>query len=152
MTLSKREALIEKIRLQGVPSSAGKGPPTYAQESLPVVSLEDFFEGNQDYGSIGCNLMEHPSPQVFFEHLLSIRARPDVQDVLVEISEVEEDNPNRWPFSERVYILTSTSAEQVAEWMALLKPDEIERGYLLGKPSAAPRLQEGMEVYAAWWD
>jgi hypothetical protein len=119
---------------------------------LPVVSLEDFFEGNEDYGSIGCNLIEHPSPQGFFEHLLAIRSRPDVQDVLVEIYEIEEGDANMWPFSERVYVLTSASAKDVADWMRSLRPDEIEEGYFQGKPPAAPELREGMQVYAAWWD
>lgn len=26
---------------------------------VPILLLEDFFEGNTDEGSIGCNLLEH---------------------------------------------------------------------------------------------
>ena len=55
-----RRELIEKLKRIGLPSHGT--PP-------PVVSLEDFFVGNEDYGSIGCNLTEHPGPQFFFERL-----------------------------------------------------------------------------------
>jgi hypothetical protein len=143
VSVNKRDTLIKKIRSQGLPSFS---------DPLPVVSLEDFFEGNEDYGSIGCNLLEHPSPQRFFEHLLAIRSRSDVQDVLIEIFEVEESDSTIWPFSERVYVLTSASTEDVADWMKPLEPDEIEVGYFQDKPPAAPELREGMRVYAAWWD
>ncbi len=141
--MNKREALIEKIRSQGLSLS-----PNF----LPVVSLEGFFEGNEDPGSIACNLIKHPGPQYFFEHLLAIRSKTNVQDVLVEIYEVEEDNLTVWPFSERVYVLTDASVEDVSGWMKLLEPDEIDEGYFQGKPPAAPELREGMRVYAIWWD
>ncbi len=143
LIMNQREVLIEKIRSQGFSLS-----PSF----LPVVSLEDFFEGNKDPGSIACNLIEHPGPQHFFEHLLTIRSKANVQDVLVEIYEVEENNPTVWPFSERVYVLTDASVEDVSDWMRLLKPDEIDEGYFQGKSPAAPELREGMRVYAVWWD
>jgi hypothetical protein len=141
--MNKRDSLIAQTEAQGFPAI---GCP------LPVVPLEVFFEGNDDIGSIGCNLNPHPGIRFFFEHLLSIRSRPDVQDVLVEIYEIEEDEPESWPYSERIYILTSASATDVAEWMKRLRPDEIEEGYLMGEPPAAPELAEGMRVYGAWWD
>ena len=139
-----RRVLIEKLKRTGLPGTVGP---------LPVVSLEDFFIGNEDYGSIGCNLPEHPGPQFFFEKLREIRARADVQDVLVEIQEVEEDDESMWPFSDRVYILSSAAREEVADWVASLMPDEIEEGAAYGEPPAsAPHLQAGMKVYGVWWD
>jgi hypothetical protein len=139
-----RRKLIERIKLLGLPSP---GKP------LPLVSLEDFFYGNEDYGSIGCNIPEHPGPQVFFEILKRIRLRDDVQDVLVEINEVEESDETMWPFADRVYILTSGSKEEVEGWAAPLMPDEIEEGYAYGEHTAsAPALKQGMKIYSVWWD
>ena len=138
-----RIALIEKIRQQGLPTPTGP---------LPIVSLEDFFEGNEDYGSIGCNVNVHPGPQAFFCHLLAIRSRPDVQDILVEINEVEEGDPTMWPFSESIILLTSASIQDVSEWMKPLMPDEIIETNTFGRPPALPTLDQGMQVYAAWWD
>lgn len=139
-----RRELVEKIKRSGSPHSGGP---------LPVVSLEDFFLGNEDYGSIGCNLPEHPGPQFFFEKLKGVRARGNVQDVLVEINEVEESDDSMWPFSDRVYVLTSAAKEEVADSVAALMPDEVEEGFAYGEPPAsAPELRTGMKVYGVWWD
>ena len=142
--MDHRRGLIEKIKSIGAPRS--DGPP-------PLVTLEDFFVGNEDYGSIGCNLSEHPGPQFFFERLKEIRARGDVQDVLVEVQEVEEDDESMWPFSDRVYVLSSAAREEVAEWVAALTPDEVEEGFAYGAPHAsAPELRAGVKAYGVWWD
>ena len=142
--MNKRRALIDKVKSQGLGDVEGP---------LPVVSLEEFLEGNEDLGSIGCNLTEHPGIRFFFGHLQMIRSRPDVQDVLIEIMEIDEDSSwAPWPFSERVYILTEASSDGVMEWLKPLQPDEVEVGCFQGKPPAAPEIVEGMQVYGVWWD
>jgi hypothetical protein len=116
----------------------------------PIVTLEDFFQGNNDLGSIGCYLLTHPGLDGFFSVLKQIRDRGDVQDVLVEIYQISDQAS--WPSSERVYILTSATSEEVIEWMHALQPVEISKGWAYGEPAAAPDLMSGIEVYAAWWD
>jgi hypothetical protein len=143
MDLKLRAKLIETIKQQGLPT--GKGP-------VPVVTLEEFFTGNDDLGSIGCNLMEHPGTGAFYETLRAIRSRPEVQDVLVGIYEVEEADESMWPFSEHVYILTSAPQTEIESWMVALQPDEIGQGYTFGTPRAAPELKPGMHPWTAWWD
>ena len=58
--------LLAEIEAQGW-SDDGSGPD-------PVVSLELFFEGNDDLASIGCNLIDHPGPADFYATLRAIRA------------------------------------------------------------------------------
>ena len=108
-----RRELIRKVQAQGLQSAEGP---------LPVVSLEDFFLGNSDYGSIGCNLSNNPGPLAFFESLKAVRDDDSVQEILVEVNEIVE-NAQTWPFADRVYLLSS-----------------------------APALKPGVTVYAAWWD
>lgn len=123
-----------------------------AQEPSPVVTLEDFFEGNRSLGSIGCNLIDPPGISKFYEVLKEIRAKDNVQDVLIEISQVDEKFLD-WPFSDTLYILTSASEEQVGKWLAPLQPDEIFKGWRWKKPpSSAPELEDGMRVLGVWWD
>ncbi len=121
-------------------------------QTLPVVPLEDFFSGNSDEGSIGCNLLPHPGLHTFFAVLRAIRSQPNVQDVLVEIYEVDEHDADTWPFSERVYILSSATREEVAGWMVPVQPDEVDEGFVFGTPPAAPHLEPDMKVYNVWWD
>ena len=73
----------------------------------PVVSLELFFDGNEDPASIGCNLSDHPGPARFYEVLSTIRDRPEVHSVWVGVSDVIE--PDDWPFSDHVYVVTTAS-------------------------------------------
>ena len=116
----------------------------------PIVSLEEFFNGNEDLGSIGCNLTEHPGLDRFYTELKAIRERPDVQDVFVAIHEIDQETT--WPYSECVYILTSARPQEVAAWVKKLQPSEVSEGWLYGKPPNAPKLKDGMKVISCWWD
>ena len=120
-------------------------------KSRPVVSLEVFFEGNDDPASIGCNLPEHPGVPTFYAVLRSIRERPDVQDVLVAITEDMGDDD--WPFSDCIYVLTRASVKDVEKWAAALEPDpDPAEGYFPGPPKRAPTLLPEHRVVTLWWD
>lgn len=140
---SRRRALIESIRQQG-----GIDP---AQRRGPLVSLEDFFTGNHDPGSIGCNLIVHPGITTFLRVLKSVRERPEVQDVLIEITDLE-DTEGIWPFSDSVYILTRAPARKVARWLRRLHPDEVGGVPPDWLPARLPDLLPDHEVLLAWWD
>jgi hypothetical protein len=117
----------------------------------PIVPLDAFFDGNEDAASIGCNLSEHPGMETFYRVLRDVRARNEVQDVLVGIQEVMEGD-DEWPFSDVVFILTSASSADIARWLEPLQPDEIIDGWGGDKASAAPDPVPGMSVFRAWWD
>lgn len=136
-----KEELLEKIYEQ----------ENEMENSLPVVSLELFFEENDDIGSIGCNLLNHPGIEKFYSILKEIRNKPTVQDVLVEIMEYDEGD-EIWPFSERVYILTDVEDDEVIRWVKELEISEISQGYMYGQPKVTPKLREGYKVYSLWWD
>ncbi|HAG44160.1 MAG TPA: hypothetical protein DCL31_13605 [Clostridium sp.] len=136
-----KEDLLKKIYEQE--DSLGK--------SLPIVSLEDFFEENNDIGSIGCNILEHPGIEKFYSILKEIRNKVNVQDVLVEIMEYDELD-NTWPFSERIYILTNEEKSEISIWTKELQVDDIGEGYVYGESKAVPKLEEGYLVYSLWWD
>jgi hypothetical protein len=79
--LEKRNRLIAKIM------------PQYDMVSdfavLPVVSLDNFFDGNWDEWSFANRKAGYdiPSLQECYQILATIRDRPDVQDVLIAIHE-----------------------------------------------------------------
>jgi hypothetical protein len=119
-----------------------------ADRSLPIVTLEEFFVGNDDYGSIGCNLEPMLGPQYFYEALKSIRLRPNVQDVLVEVVEIEEEVAAMWPFADRVYVLTDGTLDDVSNWAAPIQPDAVEDT----SENSVRALQRGFKCYSLWWD
>ena len=94
------------------------------QTPRPLLTLEEFFEGNDCVGSIGCNLTPTPSPAEFYDLLKKIRGRDDVADVLVEVT--MHDDLNSWPFSDTVWIITTAAPGEVAEWFdECVRPDDL---------------------------
>jgi hypothetical protein len=143
--LIKRAELIKKIKQQGFPSPSNKKP-------YPIVTLEEFFVGNDDLGSIGCNLIDHPGISLFYETFLSIRGKPNVRDVLVEIKDMEEESEGIWPFSDTIYILTSATREEVTSWVYILGPDEVQEDFSDNNRALALDIKPDIKVYSVWWD
>ena len=136
--------LLAEIQRQG-DYEPGAGPE-------PVVSLELFFEGNEDPASIGCNLSDHPGAQRFFAVLRQLREQPDVQDVRVGISEVLGDDA--WPFSDHVYVVTSASAGEVQRRVGVLRSEpDVRSGWWNDAPPAMRvPVPQGMRLLTLWRD
>ena len=141
--MDARERLVNLIFSQGNPNDIN-GPSI-------IIGIEDFFEGNNDIGSIGCNLYNHPGINYFYSVLKNIKKDESVQDIFVEIHEVPEAKED-WPFSERIYILSRIPKEIIENWVSPLKPDDISEGWFSTTPKEAPVLSPGYKVYNIWWD
>src|SRR5262249_26693185 len=136
-------------RAKLIAKTEAQGPPSGTHEI--VVSLEDFFIGNTDRGSIGCNLGEQQPPiSEFYRVLRDIRSKPNVQDVLVRI--YDYNDPTSWPYTDTIYIITSAPQKEIETWVSPLLPDEVHAEWMYGKPAAAPEPKPGMTPYSVWWD
>ncbi len=149
----KRKRLIAKIIAQ---YDADDRP-----EVPPVVGIDEFFDGNWDVSSVAPNIVGygHPGLSAFYRVLKEIRSKPNVQDVLMAIQECpfadEAYDADLWPTSDTIYVLTSATKEELAQWAASLKFNEIGEGWSCGtgiNPASAPDLKDGMRVLALWWD
>lgn len=137
---AKRAALIAKIEAIG-----------WGEFDGPVVSLEDFFEGNGDPNSIMCNVLDGPPIQEIYKRLCEIRDRPEVKNMLVQIYETMDDDPDCWPFAELVLVYTSAGKDDVRTWFEPLLADDILE-FDDGLPPGAPEAAKGVKVWGAWWD
>jgi hypothetical protein len=116
----------------------------------PLVTLAEFFEGNDVDGSIGCNLTPTPTPGQFYALLKNIARRPAVADVRVQITMF--DVPE-WPFSDTVWIITSASSAEVAAWFEEdVRPDECLEGWQEGVAVEPCPVPPGMKPVMCWWD
>jgi hypothetical protein len=125
------------------------GHPDDPVTPRPLVSVDEFFSGNSEIGSIGCNLASAPSPEQFHKLFLAIAQRTEVKDIRIQITAF--DVPE-WPFSDTVYIMTNASPEAVASWFPEdLKPDETWLGFAdqAYEPYVVPA---GVQPIACWWD
>lgn len=113
-----------------------------------LLTLEEFFDGNSDLGSICCNLMEHPGLEVVRQRLEAIVARPDVSAAWVEI--VDADRELDWPFSDRVWFATSASMSDVEAWRDALEADEVTGPD--PRSDLDKRAAPGEQIIGLWWD
>jgi hypothetical protein len=121
-----------------------------AQPEPQIVSVERFFDGNDDPGSIGCNLIEHPGVDAFRDVLTGLLRRPDVQAVYAQISELDPGE-DCWPFADTVLVVGAIPADELRSAVSTLEPDEVAAAEDFGvSPSIAER--HGSPVLAAWWD
>ncbi len=116
-----------------------------------LVTLEEFFIGNSDYGSIGPNIEKRLGPETFYSVLKTIRQESSVQDIFIGISEVVEDRKS-WPFADRVHVIASASIEVVAGWLNPLQPDELVEGWGSYEPTNMPEKKVSYHLYTALWD
>ncbi|MEM8683370.1 MAG: hypothetical protein AAGF72_08075 [Pseudomonadota bacterium] len=116
----------------------------------PLVSLESFFLGNDDYGSIGYNFYpDQPSPSEFFELFAKIRSYSAVRDVLVQVQQHEE--PDAWPSADTIWIVTDASVEEVAGWLGdRFRADELFEGIPDGVQTID--VPAGCQAIGVWYD
>ena len=126
------------------------GDPNDPSAPFALLSLSEFFDGNEIDGSIGCNLDPMPSPLEFYEFLRTIEARPTVDRVHVQITAF--DDPD-WPFSDTVWISTTASEEEVRAWFPdELEPNEVWTGWIESQKYEEIIIPNGYNVIACWWD
>ena len=121
-----------------------------AQSEPQIVSIERFFDGNDDLSSIGCNRMEHPGVDAFRDAFAGLLRRPDVQAVYAQISELDPGDGS-WPFTDTILVAGMIPVEELREAVRGLRPDEVADAAEFGvSPSIAAR--HGSPVLALWWD
>lgn len=115
------------------------------------VSLERFFDGNDDRTSMGCNLVDHPGLDEFRLALTELAGRSEVRAVAVAITDCMLEAEECWPFSDTIFVLTTALPEDLIAWIRPLKTDacyEWSDGPVLGIPEPGP----GERLIAVSWD
>ena len=117
----------------------------------PLLSLEEFFDGNDEIGSIGANLIPTPAPAEMLVALKRIRDRGDVQNVLVEV--LQQDSLDSWPYSDTVWVITRANAEDVIGWLpGAMRPDETYVGWTDWNTREKYDVPPGYTPIGLWWD
>jgi hypothetical protein len=135
MNISKRNALVARLS---------------KEEEPLLVPVEEFFDGNDDPGSIGCNLTEHPGIDTFRKSFAALAARADVRAIYALISELDS-GPDSWPFSDTVVVFGAIPLEELKRLLADLGPDEVVPAAEFG---LGPEITTRHDAPAliAWWD
>lgn len=134
MDIKKRDALIAEF--------SGKDPI--------LVPMQRFLDGNDDLGSIGCNLPKHPGIGAFRDAFAKIAKRPDVVGIYALISELDPGE-GCWPFVDTVLVYGSIAVSELRNLLEHLGPDELGPVDQYNVPSEAKTLFRAPCV-VAWWD
>jgi len=123
----------------------------YADQPEPhIIPINQFFDGNDDLASIGCNLDPHPGIEVFRDVLVGLLGRSDVMAVYAQISELDPGEGS-WPFTDTVLVVGEISEEDLNSEVIGLEPDEVAGAEGSGV-SPFVREQHGFPVMVLWWD
>lgn len=133
----KRAALLNKIRKEGFP------------EKEVFVSVDEFFDGNKDTGSIGCNIFpDPPSLSDFYEILKKIELGEKTKTLAIRIADVDDVD---WFYTDAVYIVGAYNIREIKQLFEPLKPDEVYEGLMYGTPANFPDVNNS-KSYSIWWD
>ncbi|MBC2656986.1 hypothetical protein H7A76_16225 [Pseudomonas sp. MSSRFD41] len=126
------------------------------EEHLPLVTLDEYFQGNDQEQSIAPNQWEFGRPCLarIHAHFKALEQRPDVQGVYVglhqEWSEALESDD--WPAAENIHIYSSAPLAVAEQWIEGLEADGLGEGWPYGKHAGAPEPRAGYHVYTVYWD
>ena len=121
-----------------------------SQTPRPLLSLEEFFDGNDSYSSIGYNFSPQPSPYEFFECFKAIRQRANVHDVLVQVNDMESPD---WPSTDTLWVITSASNNEVNSWLGeTFEADDLLDGWEHGPSLQSYPIPAGMRAVGIWYD
>jgi len=123
-----------------------------AEPEPQLVPIQEFFDGNDDMASIGCNLLEHPGIQAFRATFEKLAQRSDVEAIYAQIAELDPEEDS-WPFCDTVLVVGTLPLNALRAALAGLQPDEVGTSEELIVPETlAVKNPKNLPVLVAWWD
>ena len=116
----------------------------------PLVAMARFLDGNDDLGSIGCNLDPHPGVEAFRPILAGVLGRPGVRAVYARVSEADPGE-GCWPFADAVLVVGDMPLPELRRAVLALRPDEVGAAGAADLPPAVAA-PPGTPVSVIWWD
>ena len=145
--MDHRETLLERLqKLDEIDS-----------KHFPVVSLDEYFMGNEQEDSIAPNQWGYGRPSIrdIYTRLKAIEERSDVQGVFVGLhqdwAEALEDD-ELWPAAENIHIFSSAPQDIADAWVEGFESDGVGTGWPYGKHAATPDPIDDHQVYTVYWD
>lgn len=136
--MNTREELLNKIKSAGFP------------DKEVVLTLDQFFKGNNDIGSIGVNLYpDQPYPAVFYETFKRLIQSGQIESVYVRIADVDDIE---WFFTDTVFLVGQISLDELRQRVADIHPTKIYKGWMYGLPANLSDDFSDKQVYSLWWD
>ena len=116
-----------------------------------VLSLDEFFINNDNFGSIGVNIYpDQPPPSKFYEIFKRLIDQSIADFVYVRITDIDE--PEDWFFSDTIYVVGSVTSQELQDIIKDLMPFEIAKGWRHKKPMNIQSGSNGKNIFSVIWD
>ena len=143
---TKRDKLVEKYNLLNFHSST---EPIY-------ISVDEFFDGNNDLASIAPNINVRPTNKQYWEKLIELKKNKNIIEIRIPIKDINiyENSKldlNEWLYTDEISFVTSFGEQEIKELTKILQPDQIYKDTttnLLHKKTN----YKGLNVITIWWD
>jgi hypothetical protein len=89
-----------------------------------IVSVDRFFDGNDDASSIGWNVTPYPGIDVFRDLLTGLLQRSDVEAVYAQLIELDLSEEG-WPCTDLVFVVGKIPPDELQNILSPLMPDEV---------------------------
>lgn len=128
-----------------------------AGDSLPLLTIEEFFAGNDHDDSIAPNQFQVGRPALpdMARWLTELEARPDVAWVRVQLVENMGDfRDDQWPKAKAVAVATQMDPDDLSDMVIdELAADGAFEGWIMEPEyySAVPDLPDGHRVVTIFW-
>lgn len=144
--INKRNELVQRYDLLHM---AGKKEPV-------LLTLDEFFDGNNDEASIAPNFTEKPFIGEYYRTLKALAEDPRNVAAFAEIKDINiypngNLHDDEWFYTDVMYFIGDLSAEEIVAATAHLMPDEVD---YCTEP-LLKTLQDrypGHKIVYVWWD
>lgn len=117
---------------------------------MPLVTLEQYFDGAEGEAGLLCNSHVAPDNATILAVFKSIRDRPEVSDVRVAITQCDT---GEWPFSDKVVVVTRAEEGEVLNWLPSgFEPDETWEGDVDHLPAERIEVPSDHRKLWFWYD
>jgi hypothetical protein len=113
-----------------------------------IVSIAQFFDGNDDASSIGWNMIPYPGIVAFRHSLSELLGRSDVQAVYAQIDDLDLGE-DVWPSTDLVFVVGTLSPDELRNILIPLMPDEV-CAVEFAVPEIIKRRHQAPVVAARW--
>lgn len=136
--MNKRPELLLKIIAAGFP------------DNEVVLTLDEFFTGNIDPGSIAFNLYpDQPSLETFYKTFKELIQEGKIENAFVRIAEIEDTD---WFYSDTIYVVGKINFRELSDAVEHLKPSEIYTGWMYDVPANLQANYSKMNEFSVWWN
>lgn len=129
----------------------------FAEKNEPVLlTLDEFFDGNNDEASIAPNFTEKPPIGEYYKSLKALADDPRNKAAFAEIKDINiypdgHLREDEWFYTDVIYFIGDLTPEEIVAATAHLMPDEVDYCTDSRLKNLQDRFQ-GSKIVYVWWD